>query len=158
MQRYPLSRLLRVRILRENAARTALALCQERLHTAELAAKQAEQRWTDYTRQRPELEAALFATIHRQIMDQRGMDRYHADKAAVKEEELQRENTARQAAKKVQEALAELDRATTVLLTASRKVQKIQEHSKIWREADTKTREAAAESEQEDWSPSPSPF
>lgn len=86
------------------------------------------------------------------------MDRYHADKAAVKEEELQRENTARQAAKKVQEALAELDRATTVLLTASRKVQKIQEHSKIWREADTKTREAAAESEQEDWSPSPSPF
>lgn len=146
---YPLARLLRIRILREESARTAVALCRKRLLEAEQQTATAEELWTTCRRQRPEREAALFETIRGTIMEQRGMDRYHADRAALVTQELELEDLFRKAQKKEEEARNNLERAFVVLQTANQKVRKFEEHRSLWQKEEHIRQELAEEQEQE---------
>lgn len=151
MAKYPLSDLLRVRLLREDKAMELLLVARKKVEEAFVFLNQKKDELSKYRVFRVNEENRLYDTIMGKKVPRTRVDEIKAEVAALQAEELAYEKRVIEAEASLEAAEKNLAQAQDFYQQAVRNRQKIEEHRTIWLEEDRKIREFLLEKELEDF-------
>ena len=150
MKKYPLQRLLQVRLHREQEAQAELTRCRRVAEEARIAAEKARMVAETFSRERPQKEAALFEEIRNQVLNRKEVDAYHAKIQALVAREVDLHDAASAAKARHTEAEKAVEEALERLRLAILEVKKFEEHRQRWLIEEMARIEAAEEQEIEE--------
>lgn len=150
MKNYPLTRLLRVREHRVDAAKAHVAKCRAMLEQAKERATEALRVAKKFAAARPQKEKDLFEAIRNKVLERKELDRFHDRIAALAAQELELFDIAEQEKLHVRAAEETLEKAVAAHSAATREVRKFEEHRALWWQEEQKRLSAIEEQETEE--------
>ena len=149
--KYQLEDLLRVRFIREEAARREVAQAKRRLEEAREELEKRKKQLKEYHEWRIKEEDRHYQKVHRKKVKHLKINQLKAEMAWMKKDEIKHEKNVDKAKEKCQEEEKKLEEARGIHFQTLRQLQKMQEHKRIWKLQSAKDREKAEDKETEEF-------
>ena len=151
MADYALKDLQRIRKIREERAQGEVAASRRALETAIGQVEESKKELARYIDWRIETEEKLHADVRGKIIGMRELEGLRANVAALREREIEYHRAVELKEKAVDDAKAKLEESRQALKSATRELQKIEEHKRVWMGEKRREEEIFADKEMEEF-------